>query len=128
MKLNRIAAVALAVLGLASTGDAQTGVDVSRLPVDLQRIHRELRQSTVRDESKGLLIRYKVDVYGVAPPIELFNRTDPDLFNGPVPYGAPTHREMIENVTPREYRAPAADFSALLRWFAEKTAQRQVAR
>ncbi len=124
MKLNRIAAVALAVLGMASTGDAQTGVDVSRLPVDLQRIHRELRQATVRDESKGLLIRYKVDVYGVAPPIEIFNMNDPELFTGPYPHGAPTHKEMIEQVTPREYRAPAADFSALLRWLAEKTAQK----
>ena len=138
MRLKLVAAGALAILGLASAGYAQdggvpaahacavgcNGVDVSRLPIDLARIQRELRQSTVRDESRGLLIRYKVDVYGVAPPIELFNRNDPELFNGPVPYGAPTHREMIEHVTPREYRAPAADFSALLRWFAEKAGQK----
>jgi hypothetical protein len=27
---------------------------------------------------------------------------------------------MIEQVTPQEYRAPAADFSSLFRWFADK--------
>jgi hypothetical protein len=124
MRLNRTAAAALISLALASTGYAQNSVDVSRLPVNLTRIQRELRQSTVRDESHGLRIRYQVDVYGTAPPIDLFNRTDPNLFTGPVPYGAPTHREFIEQVTPREYRAPAADFSALIRWFAEKAAQK----
>ena len=43
------------------------------------------------------------------------------LANGPVPYGAPSHREMIEHVTPIEYRAPYADFSNLLRWLKDKT-------
>jgi hypothetical protein len=28
---------------------------------------------------------------------------------------------MIDQVTPQEYRAPAADFSALARWFADKS-------
>jgi hypothetical protein len=38
-----------------------------------------------------------------------------------VPYGAPTHREIVEHITPREYRAPAADISALIRWLAERS-------
>src|ERR1700752_2720921 len=116
-----LALAALGFLLIASTGYAQDRIDVSRLPVNLKRIERELRQSTVRDESKGMLIRYKVDVYGQAPPIEFFNRNDPNLFAGPVPYGAPTHREFIEHVTPQEYRAPAADLQSLFRWLAEKT-------
>jgi hypothetical protein len=33
-----------------------------------------------------------------------------------VPYGAPTHREMLDMITPQEHRAPAADFGNLLRW------------
>jgi hypothetical protein len=111
----------LGVLLMASTGYAQDRIDVNRLPINLKRIHRELRQSTVRDESQGLLIRYNVDVFGMAPPIELFNRNDPNLFAGPMPYGAPTHREFIEHVTPQEYRAPAADLQSLFRWLAEKT-------
>ena len=130
MSFTRIAAAALLMLALASTVQGQSAdarsamadgetVDVSRLPLNLDRIQRGLRQSVIRDESQGLNIRYVVDVYGQAPPLVIF-RPEDDLVNGPVPYGAPTHREMIEHVTPKEYRAPAADFSALLRWLAER--------
>jgi hypothetical protein len=97
-----------------------TGVDVSRLPINLARIQRQLRQSTVRDESDGLRLRYVVDVFGQAPRIELFPNRDYSL-TGPAPYGGPTHRELLQVITPQEYRAPAADFSGLLRWLSGKS-------
>ena len=109
-----------ALLALLMTSAAQAQVDVSRLPINLERIQRELRQSSSREDSNGLNIRYIVDVYGQAPPIVIFGPQF-DLLYGPVPNSAPTHKEMIEHVTPREYRAPAADFSALLRWLAERS-------
>ena len=89
------------------------------MPLNLDRIQRGLRQSAIREERQGLNLRYVVEVYGQAPPIVIFGPED-NLVHGPVPYGAPTHRDMIEHVTPKEYRAPAADFSALVRWLAEK--------
>ena len=110
----------LALLLMTSAVQAQGPVDVSRLPINLERIRRELRQSSIREDSTGLNIRYIVDVYGQAPPIVIFGPQF-DLLYGPVPNSAPTHKEMIEHVTPREYRAPAADFSALLRWLAERS-------
>ena len=119
MTIPRIALTAFVILGLASAARAQTTVDVSRLPIDVERIHRELQQSTTREERDGLNLRYVVDVYGQAPPIVFFGPDD-DLVNGPVPDGAPTHQEMIEHVTPKEYRAPVADLGALARWLAER--------
>jgi hypothetical protein len=128
------AALLLFTLAQATWVSAQTGaedppkpaaeepkpsVDVSRLPINLQRIQRKLRQSTVRDESDGLRLRYIVDVYGQAPRIELFTKQD-NLLNGPVPYGGPTHQDLLQVITPQEYRAPAADFSGLIRWLAGK--------
>jgi len=115
----RIATAALLMLPLTSAALAQETVDVSRLPLNLDRIQRELRQSAIREERQGLNLRYVVDVYGQAPPLVIFGPED-NLVYGPVPYGAPTHKDMIEHVTPKEYRAPAADFSALLRWLAER--------
>ena len=109
----------VAVLGMASDAAAQETMDVSRLPLNLDRIQRELRQPAIREERQGLNLRYVVNVYGQAPPIMFFG-PEANLVYGPVPYGAPTHREMIEHVTPKEYRAPAADFGALLRWFADR--------
>lgn len=119
MFMARIGAAALLMISLASGALAQETIDVSRLPLNLERIQRELRESAIREEREGLNLRYVIDVYGQAPPIVLFG-SDDNLVYGPVPYGAPTHKDMIEHVTPKEYRAPAADFSALLRWLAER--------
>src|SRR5687768_4125936 len=89
---------------LAPVGVVATAVDVSRLPIDLRRIQRELRQTTIREERDGLNLRYFVDVYAKAPDIVLFTPED-NLVFGPAPYGGPTHREMLEMMTPREFRA-----------------------
>ena len=98
---------------------AEPAVDVSRLPINLERIQRQLRQSTVRDESDGLRLRYIVDVYGQAPLIELFGNRDFSL-TGPAPYGGPTHNDILQVITPQEFRAPAANFGNLFRWLADK--------
>ncbi len=80
----------------AATKPAESTVDVSRLPINLDRIQRQLRQSTVRDESDGLHLRYVVDVFGQAPRIELFGGQE-NALTGPAPYGAPTHQDMLQH-------------------------------
>lgn len=95
--------------------NATSKVDVSRLPINLERIHRQLRLTTVREERDGLNLRYIVDVYGQAPRLELFTKED-NLLNGTVPWGAPTHQDMLQVMTPQEYRAPAANFGNLFTW------------
>jgi hypothetical protein len=120
MNLMR-ALIGLLVLGAANAASAQqASVDVKRLPVDLNKLTRELRQTAATESHNGLHIRYTVDVYGQAPRIEFFTKQD-NIKAGPVPYGAPSHREMIDHVTPIEYRPPVMDFSALLRWLSDKT-------
>ena len=121
MSMTKLAFPALLALTVTSAAYAQeAAVDVSRLPINLERIQRELRQSAEREERQGLNIRYVIDVYGQAPPLVIFG-PEFNLTYGPVPNSAPTHREMIEHVTPKEFRAPAADFSALLRWLAGRS-------
>lgn len=103
----------------AQTDQSETTVDVSRLPINVNRIQRQLRQSSVRDESDGLRLRYVVDVFGQAPRIELFGNRDFSL-TGPAPYGAPTHNDILQVITPQEYRPPVANFGNLFRWLADK--------
>jgi len=123
MHASSVVTTAVLLLGLTRVVGAQpeqqAQVDVDQLPVDVARIHRGLRQSTIREERDGLHLKYFVDVYGQAPRIEFFTRQD-NLRNGPVPYGAPTHNEILQMITPQEYRAPVADFSALIRWLSDK--------
>jgi hypothetical protein len=94
-------------------------VNVNQLPVDLSRIQRRLRAETARQTDNYMNLRFFVDVYAPAPPIILFTPQD-NLQMGPVPYGGPTHREVIRQITPQEHSAPAADFSSLFRWRKKK--------
>jgi hypothetical protein len=94
-------------------------VNVDRLPLNLNRIQRQLRHAADLEERDGLSLRYTIQIYGSAPPIQIFGE-DANLANGPVPYGAPTHREIVNHITPQEYRAPVADFSALIRWLNDR--------
>lgn len=103
----------------ATPGVVATAVDVSRLPVDISRIEKHFRQATIREDHEGLNLRYFVDVYAKAPEIVLFTPED-NLVYGPVPYGAPTHGEMLRMMTPIEHRTPAANFGNLLRWLADR--------
>jgi hypothetical protein len=120
MNLKRASLIGLLILGAAHAAAAQqTSVDVKRLPLDLAKVTRQLRQTAGTESHNGLNIRYSVDVYGQAPRIELFTKQD-NLATGPVPYGAPTHRDMINQVTPIEYRAPIMDFSSLVRWLTDR--------
>jgi hypothetical protein len=123
--LTAVLLVSLAHPAMASAGAddppaSGPQVDVSRLPINVNRIQRQLRQTTVREERDGLNLRYIVDVYGQAPKIEFFTKQD-NLRYGAVPYGAPTHQDMLNLMTPQEHRAPPADFSNLLRWFSGKS-------
>ena len=111
------AAAAQSVVALAAPAapTAATAIDVSRLPISLSNIEKRFRQTTIREERTGLNLRVFVDVYAKAPDIVLFTKED-NLLTGPVPYGGPTHREMLDMITPKEHRAPAADLGALMRW------------
>jgi hypothetical protein len=135
---SRVAAIAVLLLGLAGPVSAQAvpadqqsapsasgagappaqtpPVDVSRLPVSIGRLQRQLQRSAIRDESVGLNLRYVVDVFGQAPPI-VFLPPDSNLEFGPVPY---THADFLRHITPQEYRAPAANFNDVFRWLADK--------
>ena len=131
MTLSQGFITAVLLLGLSGAAEAQsvvalntpaapaaaTEIDVSRLPIDLRRIEKNFRQTTIREQRDGLNLRYFVDVYAKAPAIVLFTKEDNLLF-GPVPYGGPTHSEMLQMITPQEHSAPPADVGALFRWLA----------
>jgi hypothetical protein len=102
---------------------AQEAVDVAKLPINLARVQRALRAAEAREEREGLNLRYIVSVYGQAPRIQLFTKAD-NLAFGRAPYGGPTHSEILEVITPKEFRAPVANFGAALRWLSDKAKEK----
>ena len=100
-----------------SLGQQPATLRAQDLPVSLERIRRKLAQVP---PSQGFLLRldYYVEVHGRAPQLDIFEAFD--LHDGPVPFGAPTHSEMIRHVTPQEFRPPVvpllAPLDALIEW------------
>jgi hypothetical protein len=134
MFIRHTGVAALFGLALAATASAQQAapvspapasgtestVNVASLPVDVNRIQRKLQQqSAVREDHVGLNLRYTIDVYGRAPLLNLLDSRRDNLLRGPIPYGGPTHQQMLEIMTPQEFRAPVMDFTTFIRWLSD---------
>ncbi len=127
--MKRSAALLLAVaLALPTSAAAQSqdsaAVKADRSPVSLARIKRGLRETPTQPLllSDRVLLSYYVSVIGESPPINVFK--DFDTRRGVVPFSAPTHQELFSQVTPQEFRAPAADILGAARWIKAKFAKR----
>ena len=115
------AVVAALLIPATGWGQSPDTPDPNKLPISVARIRTKLRQAPPSN-TPGLRLQYYIEVYGKVNPLDLVGEFD--LQTGPVPYGAPTHTELIQFVTPQEFRAPAADLigptRALLEWLARK--------
>jgi hypothetical protein len=91
-------------------------IDPTRLGVSLSKIEKGLFIAAEREAQSGggLRLEFNVQVYGMAPKIEVLKGVD--LSSGGVPGSAPTHRQMMEFVTPAIYRSPTMPVSALALW------------
>ena len=93
--------------------------DTATLPTSLDRIRKEL--AVPADKAPGIRIARIVEVVGVAPPIVLWTEEErAQLTRGPSPFGAPTHREMLDLNTPLEFKRYPMDLNAVMRWLADK--------
>jgi len=113
--LFSLAASAVAAQGNVADGtvvSVNPGVDLDRLPVNISRISRQMRQAEVKEERNGLRLNYTIQVYGEAPKIKLITPLD-NLRTGTVPGSAPTHADMIRQMTPLEFSAPVIGLGAV---------------
>ena len=111
--------LAVPTAAAAQEPEAETAVETAeanRLPVSLDRIKRRMAETERTEEGRrGLLnLNFYVDVYARAPAIELLRNFDLD--SETVSYGSPTHREMLEAATPREWRPRAISTGNLFGW------------
>ena len=98
-------------------------IDAAKLGVSLSRIQKGLFIAEAREkQGDGYRLHFNVQVYGMAPKIEVLKGVD--LIGGAVPGSAPTHRQMIEFGTPAIYRSPTMPVSALAFWAANQIWQK----
>ena len=88
-------------------------INAQALGVSMARIQRRLEaDSRARiGGSSPLKIEYRVEVFGTAPALRFF--PGQDLVFGGVPGSAPTHRDMLYQMTPQLFRQPTVDFLGL---------------
>jgi hypothetical protein len=93
--------------------------ELTSLPVSLDRIFKGVAQ--LPPSNGGVLrITESVEVLGNAPELQLWDPETAKLVSGPVPFGAPTHRDFVQLHTPIQHRTPAAvDFHKLMLWLFE---------
>ncbi|MCU0255241.1 MAG: hypothetical protein MUF60_00710 [Vicinamibacterales bacterium] len=81
-----------------------------------------------------LKLEYYVEVQGLMPPLPLFRPGE--LTTGPVPFGAPTHRDMMDHVTPEAFKSGTVPISSLaimgivklLQWEAQRAREERLAK
>jgi len=110
-----VALCSVAVSPLHAQAPQQSLVDATKLPVNLDRLQQKVKESVAREENTGFTLRYTVDVFAPAPRIQLFQPDDNLRFGAPR-FAVPTHQQMMDVVTPQEFRSPVMDFSNLMRW------------
>lgn len=90
--------------------------EVNRLPVDVGRLQRRLKESAEREARGAPTIRFDISVYASAPRIVLI-RPEDNVKTGQPRWSAPSHQEMFNIVTPQQFRhMPGISFGSVKRW------------
>jgi hypothetical protein len=113
---------------------ASPAPSVESLGMSFERIRRQLRILPASTAKTPLKLEYYVEVQALMPPIPLFKPGE--LTTGPVPYGAPTHRDMMDHVTPEAFKAGTVPISSLaimgivklLQWEAQRAREERLAK
>ena len=126
------ATIALALMLSAAPAFAQDAqppqgpddIDPTKMGVSIDRIQKGLRIAETNEQrsAAGLRLSFQIQVFGQAPKIDVLK--DVDLFSGAVPGSTPTHKDVIEFLTPPIYRQPALPISALMGWAAQAVINR----
>ncbi|MGE3276953.1 MAG: hypothetical protein AB7O67_17715 [Vicinamibacterales bacterium] len=110
-----LGAAQVAAAQQADTQQEDQTIDPTKLGVSIDRIQKRLDgQARAAAADSPLKLDFRVDVVGFAPKIDFFR--DFNLNTGPVPWGAPTHSDMLDMVTPQEFRAPAMPLQTIAWW------------
>ncbi len=107
----------IGVSGTASAQDSALGANLTEvpdLPVSINRIRERIASQPERGETHmPLRLTYRLNVYGRAPAME-FLQNFIVVDTAPAAYGGPSHAEMMEVMTPKEWRPRAISSGNLL--------------
>ena len=86
--------------------------DIDALGMSFERIKRLLADRPPSSSQSPLKLNYYVEVVALAPRLQLFTREELAP-TGAIPWGAPTHADIVNLLTPIEFRSPTVPISSL---------------
>jgi len=86
--------------------------DIDALGMSFERIKRLLADRPPSNSQSLLKLHYYVEVVALAPRLQLFTREELAP-TGVIPWGAPTHADIVNLLTPVEFRSPSVPISSL---------------
>ena len=102
------------------TEASSSTIDPTKLGVSFERVRIELT-APAPPKDKGLKIQETINVVAKAPPIMLWDpkTVKADLTSAAVPYGAPTQKDIMKLIVPKEFQNYPFDMNALMQWLME---------
>src|SRR5439155_13414183 len=96
------------------------GIDPTKLGISFERVRIELTHPAP-PKDKRLKIQETIEVVGKAPPILLWDpkTVKAELTSAAVPWGAPTQKDIMKLIVPKEFQNYPFDMNALMRWLME---------
>lgn len=93
-------------------------IDATKMGISFDRVRIQLAQPAPT-KTTGLKIQETIEVVGKAPKLELWNRQTANLTSAAVPFGAPTQKDIMKLIVPKEFQTYPFDMNALLQWLME---------
>lgn len=93
-------------------------IDATKLGVSFDRVRTQLSHQAP-SRTTGLRIQETVEVVGKAPRPFLWNSETVRLTSRAVPFGAPTQKDIMKLIVPKEFQNYPMDLNALVQWLME---------
>jgi hypothetical protein len=120
--LNVAAALAQAQAPAQAPTDGQSSaspaIDPAKLGISFDRVRIQLKQQPP-SKSQGLKIQETIEVVAKAPAQLLWDPGTVNLKSSAVPFGAPTQKDIMKLIVPKEFQNYPFDLNALMQWLAE---------
>jgi hypothetical protein len=93
-------------------------IDPTKLGISFDRVRMQLTEPAP-SKSGGLKIHETIEVVGKAPTPLFWDPKTANLTSAAVPYGAPTQKDIMKLIVPKEFQTYPFDLNALMQWLME---------
>jgi len=93
-------------------------IDATKLGVSFERVRMQLALPAPT-KTTGLKIQETIEVVGKAPKPLIWDPKTVNLTSQAVPFGAPTQKDIMKLIVPKEFQTYPFDLNALMQWLME---------